>query len=128
MRTVAILLFSLILSLNSAHTIAVGIGDTLQHASDFTAHFGHHEHEHDHDHDHDHGHGDEQAVMDVSLDSTEASDHHHIHVYPSFIYLLSDVADVVPLAAESDLVATPLAVFISAPLSRLERPPKTSLA
>jgi len=124
MRTVAILLFSLMLSLNSAHAIAVGIGDTLQHASDFTAHFGHHEHGHDHDH----GHGDEQAVMDVSLDSTEASDHHHIHVYPSFIYLFSDVADVVPLAAESDLVATPLAVLISAPLSRLERPPRFSLA
>lgn len=124
MRAVFTLIFSIMLSLNATHAIAVGICDTLEHSSGLTAHLGHHSHEHGDDHHHD----EHQADISEAGNSAAASDHHHTHVHPSSLYLLTEMNGVVPLTGGSTLAVVTSDTFISVAPSRLERPPRTALA
>lgn len=124
MHNALTLLLAIMLSLNAAHAAAVGICDTLQHPSGLTAHFGHHSHEHGDDHHHD----DHQTGTTEADNVATASDHHHTHVHPSFLYLLTEMIGIVPLTVGNTLAAVTSDTFISVSPSRLERPPRAALA
>lgn len=124
MRAALTFLLAIMLSLNATHANAVGICDVMKCTSGLTAHFGHHSHEHGDDHRHD----ERQAGAAEEGNAATASDHHHTHVHPSFLYLLPGMIGVVPLTVGNTLAAAAPATFISAAPSRLERPPRASLA
>jgi hypothetical protein len=60
--------------------------------------------------------------------SAPASDHHHTHVHPSCLYLLSEMIGVVPLTAGCTLAPVTSVTIIPVAPARLERPPRTATA
>ncbi|MFA6311036.1 MAG: hypothetical protein WCV99_06965 [Sterolibacterium sp.] len=135
MRNLITLILSMFLSMNAAHAAVVGICDALEQgaahgvAAEHRAHFGHHSH---------HAQGADAAsdkVSDASAKTagadqksptTTPSDHSHAH--PSFSTLLPGSV-VVSAVSKRDVMTTSLSdVFVSAHPSRLERPPRASLA
>lgn len=124
MSTCLSFLLAIMLSLNAAYAASVGVCDVLEHTSSQTAHLGHHSHEHSDEHIYD-----VPQVGAVDVDKvTSISDHHHDHVHPSFLYLLTEMIGVLPLTAGNALAVVTSNIFISVSLSRLERPPRAALA
>jgi hypothetical protein len=124
MRTYFAFLLAIMLSLNAAYAASVGVCDALEQTKSHTAHFGHHSHEHSDDYVHD-----EPAVdADGGSNVPAVSDHHHAHVHAAFSCLLSNVIGVTPLDGCSTLMATPSSIFVSAPQTLIEHPPRAVLA
>jgi hypothetical protein len=124
MRSSLSTLLAIMLSLNAAYVVSVGVCDALEHTSIHTTHLGHHSHGHSDGHDHD----DKFASVDETDQTTSASDHLHFHVHPGFSTILPDVIGVTPLTGGSIKNAIPAEILISVPPTLLERPPRATLA
>lgn len=124
MRFFVALLLAALLSLNAAHAVVVGVCDALEKTPGHSAHFGHHSHEHSGDHTHDASPADSDHPSQVPV----ASDHHHAHVHPGFATLLPGAMGVAALDGDSPLASLERRDFVSAPLIRLDRPPRAALA
>jgi len=124
MRASLSFFLAIMLSLNAAYMASVGVCNALEHSTSHAEHFGHHTHDHSDDHDHD----DQLASTEVPDKSTLVSDHHHNHVHPGFSTILPDSIGVVPLIDGSIMVSNLTEIFVSAPISLIERPPRNTLA
>lgn len=120
MRFFLILLLVIAIPFNAAYAATTAIFNVVQH----TAHPDHHPHGH--------------VVQHDSVDSAgnvgqegntapthHASDHHHSHVNPVFISILSASIGLNLPIAKSALTFPSTETFNSAHPSRLERPPRT---
>ncbi len=124
MRTCFAFLLAVLFSLNAASAAVVGVCDALEHTQSDASHFGHHSHQHGDNHAHDAP----PADPDGTGKAPTANDHHHAHVHPGFSTLLPSAVGVMPLEGRSPLATAGANSFASAPLVRLDRPPRASLA
>jgi hypothetical protein len=124
MRASLSFFLAIMLSLNAAYMASVGVCVALEHSTNHAEHFGHHQHHHSDDHDHD----DQIANADEADNTTSVSDHHHNHAHPGFSTILPDSIGIVPLIDDSIAVANLTEIFVSAPISLIERPPRKTLA
>ncbi|MBI4997919.1 MAG: hypothetical protein HZA64_15095 [Rhodocyclales bacterium] len=113
MRRLLLVLLAIVLPFNAAFAAATAMCGVVEHDE----HLGHHVHVHHHEHDGDHD-GDDPVQ--------HADDHQHSHSHPVFSSMLPALVGLdLPLAAGS-LQPSPAKTFTSAPLSRLERPPRAA--
>lgn len=135
MRNVIAFALSLFLSLNAAHAAVVGVCDALEQAvangvaAEHGAHFGHHSH-------HDQGADVVSGATPDAFGKAGGSDQKsptivpsdHFHAHPSFSSLLPGGVIVPAVPRHEAMIATPANAYVSAHPSRLERPPRASLA
>jgi hypothetical protein len=124
MRTCVSFILAVMLSLNAAYVATVGVCDALEHSSGHAAHFLHHSHadsdgpacEH------------EQTGADGTGSVASFGDHQHNHAHSGFSTILPDSIGVLPLTVGSTLIAASAEIFVSAPQTLLDRPPRATLA
>jgi hypothetical protein len=112
------------LSLNAAYVATVGVCDALEHSSGHAAHFLHHSHADSDDPVCEH----KQAGSDGTGNIASFGDHQHNHAHSGFATVLPNIIGVLPLTIGSTQVASPAEVFVSAPQTLLDRPPRATLA
>lgn len=132
MRLLISILISLCLSLNAAYALGTDVCDALGHdlnkgvAADLSGHgnhFGHHSH--DHEHEHAPVSGDSSSPAEPG---TQAAHVDHCHPHPCFSSVLPGEM-LLPSQPESQVMAIrPNDRIDSLPPSRLERPPRATLA
>lgn len=111
MRTLYLLIFALMLSLNTAYAATAGVCDELKHGA-HVGHFGHHEH------------GGDVVDEQMMPDGDEGTSHqYHTHLHPNILYLLPNVVNFIPQQARSTLTVDAMNSFDSAPQARLDQPP-----
>jgi hypothetical protein len=110
------------LSLNAAYVAVVVACDALEHRPGHVAHFLHHSHDHGDDH------NDQQVSAEEADNAASFNNHQHNHVHSGFSTILSDSIGIVPLFDDSITVSNLTEIFVSAPPSLLERPPRNTLA
>jgi hypothetical protein len=112
------------LSLNAAYVATVGVCDALEHSQGHAAHFLHHSHADSDSLACEHKHADTDGTGKVA----SFGDHQHNHAHSGFATVLPNIIGVLPLTVGSTLFATPVATFVSAPQTLLDRPPRATLA
>jgi hypothetical protein len=113
MRSCLSFVLAIVLSLNAANAAVVGVCDALEHKPGHAAHFLHHSHADSDDH---------------TGKATPFGEHQHNHAHPGFSTILPNSIGVLPLTVECTLIAAPAEIFVSAPITLLDRPPRATLA
>ncbi|SMB28999.1 exported protein of unknown function [Sterolibacterium denitrificans] len=128
MRLLILLLLMVALPVNAAYAAAAGVCDSIAGHVQSCTFFGHHTHVHEQERHEHHGH-------DVQSEETPASapvqaaacDHNHTHAHPLFSVMLPAPLKLQSPAQPGAGIELPAAAFISAPPTRLERPPQSLL-
>jgi hypothetical protein len=113
MRSYVSFILAVMLSLNAANAAVVGVCDALENKPGHTAHFLHHSHADSDDH---------------TGKATPFGDHQHNHAHSGFSTILPNSIGLLPMTVGNTLVAAPAEIFVSAPQTLLDRPPRATLA
>lgn len=115
MRLFLTLLLAIAIPFNAAFAAAAALCDTEASHATHSWHMGHHDHGHDH------------GSSGNSKDTQSTGDGHHTHAHPTFSSVLSVSLDYKVMAGNDVRHAEPVGGLVSAPPSRLERPPRNIL-